>query len=86
MYFDGPELVKHYREWLETNKEAIEAKLVDSINQADPKQALQDATNAILNDILPMALAEMMLFNNSKLKEYLDENLDGGCSNCTVIK
>ncbi len=86
MYFDGPTLVSHYRKWLETNKEAIEAKLEDSINRPDPKQAMQEAINVMLNDIVPMALAEMILFNNSKLKEYLEENLDSGCSGCTVIK
>ena len=85
MYYEGQELVSNYRHWLEANTEAIDAKLAEGIAQADPKKAIESVIHTMLNDILPMALAEMMLFNNSKLEEAIAKAADpeSGCGSCT---
>lgn len=81
MYFDGPELLAHYQRWLTTYREPIEAKLSTALSHHDQQQALHNAMEVLLTEIMPMALAEMILYNNSRLEEKIQE-LDGGCASC----
>ncbi|CQR74305.1 hypothetical protein SpAn4DRAFT_0767 [Sporomusa ovata] len=41
----------------------------------------------LLTEVLPMAISEMILFNNGRLEEAIQEQ-DGGCSSCAsnIIK
>jgi hypothetical protein len=84
MYFEGPELVDHYHRWLEANQEVIDSKLAACLDTPDPKAAITAVTQVMLQSIIPMALAEMTLFNNTKLEEKIKELLEegGGCSGC----
>ncbi|WP_425057696.1 hypothetical protein SCACP_22310 [Sporomusa carbonis] len=81
MYYDGPELVAHYQRWLNTYREPIESKLTTALSHKDQKQAIQNAMEVLLTEVLPMALAEMILYNNSRLEEKFQE-AGGGCSSC----
>ncbi|MDF2569161.1 MAG: hypothetical protein K0R55_765 [Sporomusa sp.] len=84
MYFDGPELVAHYQRWLTTYREPIEAKLTTALSHRDQKQAMHNAMEVLLTEVLPMALAEMILYNNGRLEEKIQENEGGGCSSCAT--
>lgn len=81
MYFDGPSLVAHYQRWLNTYREPIEEKLTTALSHRDQKQAMHNAMEVLLTEVLPMALAEMILYNNGRLEEYMQEQ-GGGCSSC----
>lgn len=81
MYFDGPELVAHYQRWLNTYREPIEQKLTTALSHRDQKQAMHNAMDVLLTEVLPMALAEMILYNNGRLEEKFQEE-GGGCSSC----
>lgn len=79
MFYDGPTLVAHYQRWLNTYREPIEAKLTTALSHRDPNQAMHNAMDVLLTEVPPMALAEMILFNNGRLEEQMQEN-GAGCS------
>ncbi len=87
MYFDGPSLLAHYQRWLTTYREPIEEKLTTALSHRDQKQAMHNAMEVLLTEVLPMAISEMILFNNGLLEEAIQEQ-DGGCSSCAsnIIK
>ncbi|BBB92728.1 MAG TPA: hypothetical protein PKA28_03135 [Methylomusa anaerophila] len=81
MYYDGPELVNHYKRWLQTYREPIEAKLTTCLEEPDPKKAVHSVMEILLAEVIPMALAEMIMFNNKQLEEKIAAS-NGGCSSC----
>lgn len=83
MYYDGPTLVAHYQRWLNTYREPIEEKLTTALSHRDQKQAIHNAMEVLLTEVMPMALAEMILFNNGRLEEAIQEQ-GGGCSSCAT--
>ncbi|MBP2662638.1 MAG: hypothetical protein H6Q71_586 [Firmicutes bacterium] len=83
MYFDGPSLLAHYQRWLTTYREPIEEKLTTALSHRDQKQAMHNAMEVLLTEVMPMAIAEMILFNNGRLEEAMQEK-DGGCSSCAT--
>jgi endonuclease III len=83
MFYDGPTLVAHYQRWLNTYREPIEAKLTTALSHRDQNQAVRNAMEVLLTEVLPMAMAEMILFNNGRLEEQIQEN-GGGCSSCAT--
>lgn len=83
MYYDGPTLLAHYQRWLTTYREPIEDKLTTALSHRDQQQAIHNAMEVLLTEVLPMAIAEMILFNNGRLEEKIQED-GGSCSSCAT--
>ncbi|MDR1702144.1 MAG: hypothetical protein LBR56_05160 [Sporomusaceae bacterium] len=79
MFYDPQELVAHYKEWYEKYRGAIEERLQDAASSGQPADA---AAKVILEDVLPIALTEMILYNNKKLEERFNTEMEGGCASC----
>ncbi|HWR40687.1 MAG TPA: hypothetical protein VN611_14425 [Patescibacteria group bacterium] len=85
MFYDGEMLLAHYQRWLNTYKEPIEAKFAPCMQKSDPKEAVKMAMEVMLTEIFPIAMAEMIMFNNGRLEEAVSTAIsEGGCSSCAT--
>lgn len=82
MFYNPNEMVEHYKEWFNKYREPIEGRLAAAANSGDPQKAVEDTAKVILTEILPIAIIEMILYNNKKLEERFNTEMDGGCSGC----
>ena len=81
MFYDHDEMVAHYHEWYEKYREAIEERLQAAACSDDAQKAAADTAKVILTEVLPVAVIEMILYNNKKLEERFNTEI-GGCSSC----
>ncbi len=82
MFYDPQDMVKHYQEWYEKYRDAIEERLKAAASTGGA-QAAEDTAKVILTDVLPIALIEMILYNNKKLEERFNTEMSGGgCDSC----
>ena len=84
MFYDGEMLLGHYQRWLDKYKDAIDAKLNACLDKPNPQEAMRQALDVVLTDVLPIALAEMIMFNNGRLEEAVQNITEGSCSSCAT--
>lgn len=81
MFYDTDEMVEHYKLWFDKYREPIEARLAAAARGDEPQKAIEATAKVILTEILPVAIIEMVLYNNKKLEERFNTD-GGGCSGC----
>ena len=85
LFYDGEMLLAHYQRWLSAYQEPIEAKFAPCMQKSDPKEAVRMAMEVMLTEIMPIALAEMIMFNNGRLEEAIQIAVsEGSCSSCAT--